>query len=111
MHEVSTQFSSAAEEGIYILRLYVTGNTPQSSRAIGNLKAICERYLQNRYTLTVIDLYAETGRAQEDQIIVAPTLVRQAPLPVRRLIGDLSDTAHVLKALDIHPADPISRGL
>ncbi|MDB6173768.1 MAG: circadian clock protein KaiB [Chthoniobacteraceae bacterium] len=85
----------------YVLRLYVTGNTPQSSRAIKNIKTICDFYLKDRYNLTVVDLYSETERAQDDQIIVAPTLVRHSPLPIRRLIGDLSDTARVLSALDV----------
>ena len=90
----------AAEE-FSVLRLYVAGSTPRSSRAIRNLKAICEANLQGRYVLTVIDLYAQPARAREDQIVVAPTLVRQAPLPVRRVVGDLSNTERVLAALDL----------
>ncbi len=85
----------------YILRLYVAGSTSQSGRAITNIKAICETYLKGRYTLQVVDLYQERARAHEDQIMVAPTLVRQSPLPVRRLIGDLSQTDRVLAALDL----------
>ena len=88
----------------YVLRLYVAGSTPQSSRAITNLKAICETHLKNRYDLTVVDLYEQQERAQEDQIVVAPTLVRHFPLPVRRMIGDLSQTERVLTALDLLPA-------
>jgi circadian clock protein KaiB len=87
----------------YELRLYVAGSTPQSSRAIANLKAICEKHLKDRYDLTVVDLYEHPERAREDQILVAPTLVRQMPLPVRRLIGDLSQTERVLAALDLDP--------
>jgi circadian clock protein KaiB len=90
--------------GKYVLRLYVAGSTPQSSRAITNLKTICESHLKGRYTLTVVDLYEHRERAREDQIMVAPTLVRQAPLPVRRLIGDLSQTDRVLAALDLASA-------
>ena len=85
----------------YVLRLYVAGNTPQSSRAIANIKTICETYLKGRYVLTVVDLYEHQQRAQEDQILVAPTLVRQTPLPRRRLVGDLSNTERVLTALDL----------
>jgi circadian clock protein KaiB len=88
----------------YVLRLYVAGSTPQSSRAIANIKAICETHLKNRYDLTVVDLYVQQERAKEDQILVAPTLVRQAPLPVRKMIGDLSQTARVLAALELPPA-------
>ena len=86
-----------------VLRLYVAGSTPQSSRAIRNLKAICDANLQGRYVLTVIDLYAQPERACEDQIIVAPTLIRQTPLPMRRVVGDLSNTDRVLAALDLPP--------
>jgi circadian clock protein KaiB len=90
--------------GKYSLRLYIAGSTPQSSRAITNIKAICETHLKNRYSLTVVDLYEQPARAREDQIVVAPTLVRQFPLPARRIIGDLSKTALVLAALDLPPA-------
>ena len=73
------------EDSEYVLRLYVAGSTPRSSRAITNLKTICETHLKDRYALTVVDLYEEKERAQDDDIEVAPTLIRQSPLPVRRL--------------------------
>ena len=85
----------------YVLQLYVAGSTPQSSRAITNLKAICEAHLKDRYVLTVIDLYLQKELAKEDQIVVAPMLVRLSPAPVRRMIGDLSQTERVLVALDL----------
>lgn len=87
----------------YKLRLYVAGSTPQSSRAITNLKRICETYLPGRYVLTVVDLYAHPHRAREDQIVVAPTLIRQEPLPTRRVVGDMSKIERVLAALDLSP--------
>ena len=87
-----------------VLRLYVAGSTAQSSRAIRNLKAICETNLPGRYALTVVDLYAHPERAREDQIVVAPTLVRQSPLPVRRVVGDMSNVDRVLSLLDLHVA-------
>ena len=93
--------SSTKRNGNYVLRLYVAGSTPQSSRAITNLKAICETHLKGRYNLTVVDLYEHPARAREDQIMVAPTLVRESPKPVRRLIGDLSNIDRVLTALDL----------
>jgi circadian clock protein KaiB len=96
-----------SENAKYVFTLYVAGSTPQSSRAITNLKRICEAHLKDRYSLTVVDLYEHRGRAREDQIMVAPTLVRQSPLPVRRLIGDLSQTERVLAALDLTPAPPL----
>jgi circadian clock protein KaiB len=94
---------ATAETAQCVLRLYVAGSTPQSSRAIRNLKAICEANAPNRYVLTVVDLYAQPERAREDQIVVAPTLIRQSPLPIRRVVGDLSNTERVLAALDLPP--------
>ena len=89
---------------LYDLRLYVVGNSPKSSRAIANLKAICEAHLKDRYLLTVVDLYVHPERAKDDQIVVAPTLIRHFPHPARRLIGDLSQTERVLSALELAPA-------
>lgn len=101
--DIIAQLSAKPENGTYVLRLYVAGNTPQSSRAIDNIKAICETHLKDRYVLKIVDLYEQKERAAADQIVVAPTLVRQWPLPVRRLIGDLSQTERVLVALDLAP--------
>lgn len=101
---MSEQTSALA--GRYVLRLYVAGSTPKSSRAITNLKAICESHLKGRYELTVIDLYEQQGCTKDNQIVVAPMLIRQAPLPERRLVGDLSQTERVLAALEI--SAPIS---
>ena len=94
---------AAFEDSKQVLRLYVTGSTPQSSRAITNLKTICETHLKDRYDLTVVDLYEDMERAADDQIDVTPTLIRQWPLPVRRLVGGLSQTQHVLEALNLTP--------
>jgi circadian clock protein KaiB len=88
----------------FVLRLYVAGCTPQSSRAISNLKAICETHLKGRCDFTIVDLWQEKERAREDQIVVAPTLVRRVPLPTRRVIGDLSHIDRVLEALNLIPA-------
>jgi circadian clock protein KaiB len=87
----------------YRLRLFVTGTTPKSARAIQNIRTICEEHLQGRYDLEVVDIYQHPERVKADQIVVTPTLVKQSPLPLRKLIGDLSDTARVLAALDIVP--------
>jgi circadian clock protein KaiB len=87
----------------YRLKLFLTGTTPRSARAIRNLRAICEEYLPGRYDLEVVDIYQHPENVRTEQIIVTPTLVRQGPLPVRKLIGDLSDTARVLAGLDIVP--------
>ncbi len=86
---------------IYTLRLYVTGMTPNSARAISNIKKICDEYLKGRYDLEVIDLYQHPGLAKGEQIIAAPTLIKKLPLPLRRVIGDMSSTDRVLVGLDI----------
>jgi circadian clock protein KaiB len=101
---MSDDILAQAQNGKYVLRLYVAGSTPQSSRAITNLKTICETHLKDRYVLTVLDLYEQQERAEDDEIVVAPTLIRQLPLPVRRLVGDLSQAESVLAALDLTPA-------
>jgi circadian clock protein KaiB len=85
------------------LRLYVAGQTPKSLIALRNLKKICEEYLQGRYRLHVIDLVKTPQLAQDDQILAIPTLVRNLPQPIRKIIGDLSDTQRVLVGLDVRP--------
>ena len=87
----------------FILRLYVTGMTPRSTRAVENVRAICEEHLQGRYDLEVIDIYQQPILAKGEQIIAAPTLIKKLPLPLRRVIGDLSSTERVLLGLDIRP--------
>jgi circadian clock protein KaiB len=89
----------------YVLRLYVTGTTPRSVRAIQNIKRICEEHLQGRYELEVIDVYQQPTLAAGEQIIALPTLIKKLPSPLRRLIGDLSDTEHVLLGLDLKPRE------
>ncbi len=91
-------------ENDYVLRLYVTGSSPQSLRAIANVKEICEKYLHGYYRLDVIDLYQQPELAQAEQIIAAPTLVRQLPLPMRRVLGDMSKTERVLIGLGLREA-------
>jgi circadian clock protein KaiB len=92
-----------AKEEKYILRLYVTGVTPRSTKAILNVKKMCEEYLQGRYELQVIDIYQQPKLAQGEQIIAAPTLIKKLPLPLRRLIGDMSDTERFLVGIDLKP--------
>jgi circadian clock protein KaiB len=85
----------------YILRLYVTGMTARSSRAVQNLKVICDEYLKDRYDLEVIDIYQQPVLMKDDQIVAAPTLIKKLPLPMRRIIGDMSNREHVLLGLDL----------
>ena len=90
----------------YLLRLYVTGTSARSMRAIQNVRRICEEHLQNLYDLEVVDIYKNLPLARGDQIIAAPTLIKRLPAPLRRLIGDMSDEQRVLVGLDIRPHRP-----
>ncbi|MCW3052907.1 MAG: thiol-disulfide isomerase [Chthonomonadales bacterium] len=94
----------------YRLRLYVTGTTPRSIRAIANLRNICEEYLPERYDLEVIDLYQQPHLAAGDQVVAAPTLIKLFPSPLKRIIGDMSNTAQVLVGLDLQHAAEGRRG-
>ncbi len=85
----------------YFLRLYVTGITPKSTRAIQNLKKICEENLKGRYELEVIDIYQQPTLAKDEQIIATPTLIKKLPNPLRRLIGDMSDKERILVGLEL----------
>jgi circadian clock protein KaiB len=90
-----------AKPEMYTLRLYLAGQTPRSVAALANLKEICEEHLAGRYKLQVVDLLENPQLARGDQILAIPTLVRKLPLPVRRIIGDLSNTERVLGGLDL----------
>ena len=85
----------------YDLRLYVSGSTLKSSRAVENIKRVCEQHLKNRYDLEVIDIYQQAKLARDQQIVVAPTLIKRLPLPLRRLTGDMSNEKKVLFGLDL----------
>ncbi len=87
----------------YLLRLYVTGTTGKSMRAIQNVRRICEEHVPGLYDLEVVDIYKNLPLARGDQIIAAPTLIKRLPQPLRRLIGDMSDEQRVLVGLDVRP--------
>jgi len=89
----------------YLLRLYVAGLTPRSQTAIKNIKKICEEHLNGRYDLEVIDVYQKPVLAKGEQIIAAPTLIKKLPLPLRRFIGDLSDSERILLGLELRPKE------
>jgi circadian clock protein KaiB len=95
-----TTVQKAAPQRV-ILKLYVAGQSPKSVLAITNLKKICEENLRGRYELEVIDLYQQPQLARGEQIIALPTLIRKLPVPLRRIIGDMSNTARVLIGLDM----------
>ncbi|CAN5382153.1 circadian clock KaiB family protein [soil metagenome] len=94
-------FNDDSERPDYHLRLYIIGASPNSSRAISNLKAICEAYLMGRYELEIIDVYQQPLMLQNEQIIALPLLIKKSPFPERRLIGDMSDTKKVLRGLNL----------
>jgi circadian clock protein KaiB len=95
------RLASRSEGGRYVLRLYVTGMTLRSMRAVANLRTICEARLQGRYELQVVDIYRHPRLARDEQIVAAPTLIKKLPLPLRRIVGDLSDEERVLMGLDL----------
>lgn len=85
----------------FILRLYITGSTPRSSRSIINVRAFCDRFLLGRCDLQVVDLYQQPELAREEQILASPTLVKKFPLPLRKIVGDFSDQARLLHGLQL----------
>jgi len=85
----------------YVLQLFITGARPRSLAAVASIRAICEQHLNGRYQLEVIDVYEQPARAVEEQIFAMPTLVKQLPAPLRRMIGDLADTEKVLMGLNL----------
>jgi len=87
----------------YVLRLYVTGTTSKSVRAIQNVRRICDEHLSGAYDLEIVDLYKNLPLARGDQIVAVPTLIKRLPEPLRRLIGDMSDEQRVLIGLDLRP--------
>lgn len=95
---------SGLETDFWNLRLYVAGQTPKAIKAFENLKRICEQHLAGKYTIEVVDLTIKPQLAKGDQILALPTLVRKLPEPIRKIIGDLSNTERVLVGLDLRPA-------
>ena len=92
-------------QGHYVLRLYVAGMTSNSQRAIENVKKICAEYMQGRFELEIIDIYQQPTLAKKGQIVAAPTLVKELPLPLRKFIGDMSQTERILVGLDVRKKD------
>lgn len=85
----------------YILKLYITGASPNSGKAISNIKRICDEHLKNGYKLEIIDIYQQPDIASKEEIIALPLLIKSSPLPVKKLIGNMSDTKKVLKGLEL----------
>ena len=101
MKKTKRRTSSSPKEKAWELRLYVAGQTPKSMAAFANLKKICEEHLAGQYNIEVIDLIKKPQLASGDQILAIPTLVRKLPEPIRKIIGDLSDTERVLVGLNL----------
>lgn len=102
--DATEDFELALQEtaqGEYVLRLYVSGATPNSQRAINNVRKICEEHLKGHYELEIIDIFQQPIFAKEGQIIAAPTLVKELPPPLRKFIGDMSKTERILLGLDL----------
>ena len=100
------EFEKAAatrDRAKYVLRLYVTGMTPKSTQAIANVEKLCKEHLAGRYELKVIDIYQQPKLVQGEQIIATPTLIKKLPLPLRKIIGDMSDTERFLVGIDLKP--------
>jgi circadian clock protein KaiB len=99
----TTEAATHAVDEVFLLRLYVAGQTPKSVRAFENLKRICDERLAGRYRIEIVDLSGDPQLAQRDQIVALPTLVRRLPPPVKKIIGDLSNSERVLVGLEIEP--------
>jgi circadian clock protein KaiB len=109
MSENDTDEHGGENEIRYLLKLYITGTTPRSSEAIRNIKKICEEELKGRYDLEVIDVYQQPGLAKTEQILAAPTLIRKLPLPLRKLVGDMSNKQKVIVGLEILPEEGLKK--
>ena len=108
--EADERAAAEATQPEYVLHLYITGATPNSTRAVRNIKEICELYLKGRYELLIVDIYQQPALAQQEQLIGVPTLVKKQPGLVRRLVGDLSNRERVLAALGLPPIPPSDSG-
>lgn len=102
--EETTLLERSQDSDTFLLRLYVAGQTPKCIRAFANLKRICEEHLAGRYHIEMVDLLENPQLARGDQILAVPTLVRRLPEPMKKIIGDLSNTERVLVGLDLRPA-------
>jgi circadian clock protein KaiB len=102
-HDNQREKESATGNGVWELRLYVAGQTAKSVTAFANLKRICEQHLPGKYTIEVVDLLESPQLAQGDQIVAIPTLVRKLPEPIRKIVGDLSNTERTLVGLQLRP--------
>ncbi len=101
MNEDFLKAIATAEKENFVLRLYVTGMTPRSTRAISAVRSLCEELLHGRFHLEIIDVYQQSAQMRDEQIFATPTLVKKAPAPERRMIGDMTDRARLLSGLGL----------
>ena len=104
--DVTMEFEAALERQKtekYVLRLYIAGNSPRSQIAVENVTKICEEFLMGRYELEVVDIYHDTSKNPDDLVLAAPTLIKKLPLPLRKVIGDMTKTDKVIVGLDLVP--------
>jgi len=101
MKDTPKKTTSRARQAKYVLRLYINGSTLKSVRAIENIKAVCEQHLKGRYDLEVINIHKHPKLARDEQIVAVPTLIKRLPLPLQRLVGDMSNVTRVLVGLDL----------
>jgi circadian clock protein KaiB len=100
------QAASHSRQATYVLRLYVSGSTLKSKRAVENMQQVCEQHLKGRYDLEVIDIYQQANLARDEQIVAVPTLIKRLPPPLQRLVGDMSNLRNVLFGLDLRMREP-----
>jgi len=110
-NQATQRVKGAQKPAVWDLVLYVAGQTPKSVRALANLKAMCDEHLKGRYRIQVVDLLNNAKLARGDQIVAIPTLVRKLPVPIRKIIGDLSNTTGLLVGLDLRAADASAAGV
>jgi circadian clock protein KaiB len=101
MEKLQLKPRTRARQAKYLLRLYINGSTLKSERAVENLRRVCEEHLKGRYDLEVIDIYRQAHLARNEQIVAVPTLIKRLPVPLQRLVGDMSDLKKVLFGLDL----------
>lgn len=97
----NNNLSEQKGEGVYLFRLFITGASPNSGRAVRNIREVCEQYLPEKYTLEIIDVYQQPELAKKEQLIALPLLIKKFPLPEKRFVGDLSDNEKVLRGLGL----------
>ena len=105
MAKARVRAKKSKDQAIWALRLYVAGQTPKSVAALANLKRLCETHMAGRYKIEIVDLLKNPRLAAGDQILAVPTLVRKLPVPIKKIIGDLSNEERVLVGLDVQPAE------